>query len=178
VSGALLTLLLVGAVIGRFLGGRFVDRGLRLVVALAATVMLTLGMSGFALAGSVPVAALAAGFVGVGGSLFMVSVMAHLADMGGGTRRYGALFSWESLGGLAAFVVVLGLFDVLTFPMVFGGLAAALAVSVALVAASGMPHRVSPSPSAPMTPAWNAAGSFRSSASSASQPWPSRRSCS
>jgi MFS transporter, DHA1 family, multidrug resistance protein len=151
VSGGLLALLLVGAVVGRFLGGRFVDRGLRLVVALAATVMLTVGMAGFALAGSVPVAALAAVLVGAGGSLFMVSVMAHLADLCGGTSRYGVLFSWESFGGLAAFVVVLGLFDVLTFPMVFGGLAAALVVSIALVAASGMPHRVSPSPSTPMT---------------------------
>lgn len=151
VSGGILAVLLVGAVVGRFLGGRFVDRGFRLVVALAATVMLTLGMAGFALAGSVAVAALAAVFVGVGGSLFMVSVMAHLADLGGGTRRYGALFSWESFGGLAAFVVVLGLLDVLTFPVVFGGLAATLAVSVALVAASGMPRRVAPGPSAPMT---------------------------
>lgn len=151
VSGGLLTLLLVGAMIGRFLAGRFVDRGLRLVVALTATVMLSVGMAGFAVAGSVPVAALAAVLVGVGGSLFMVSVMAHLADLGGGTKRYGALFSWEAFGGLAAFVVVLGLFDLLTFPMVFGALAAAVAVSVALVAVSGMPRRVIPSPSAPMT---------------------------
>lgn len=151
VSGGLLTILLVGAVIGRFVGGRFVDRGLRLAVALAATIMLTVGMAGFALAGSVPAAAVAAVLVGVGGSLFMVAAMAHLADLGGGTKRYGALFSWESLGGLAAFVVVLGLFDVLTFPMIFGALAAALAVSVALVAASGMPHRAAPSPTTPTT---------------------------
>ena len=151
VSSGLLALLLVGAVAGRFLGGRLVDRGLRVGVALSATVMLTMGMAGFALTGSVPIAAVAAVLVGVGGALFMVSVMAHLADLGGGTRRYGALFSWESFGGLAAFAVVLGLFDVVTFPRVFGALAAAVAVSVALVAVSGMPHRVVPSPAAPMT---------------------------
>lgn len=153
ISGGLLTLQLLGAVMGRVVAGRLVDRGWRLVIAVGATVMLTVGMCGFALAGSVSVAALAAVLVGVGGSLFMVSVLAHLADLGGGTKRYGALFSWENFGGLAAFVLVLALVDVITLPMIFAGLAAALAVSCGFVVVAGIPRRVAAGPTAVMSTA-------------------------
>ena len=144
VSGGLLTLELAGSVIGRLVAGGLVDRGRRRSLAVTATLLLTLGLVGFAAAPGVAVAAVAAVLVGLGGAGFMVTVLAHLADLGGGTQRYGALFSWETFGGLVAFVLVLGLFDLLSLPVVFAGLAVATALAAVLVARAGLPEAVAP----------------------------------
>jgi DHA1 family multidrug resistance protein-like MFS transporter len=138
-TGVLLATQTLAALLARPVAGRLTDRGSRAGIAVAAATLLGGGMVGYALAGSLPSAAVAAVAVGTGAACFEVPVLAYVADRDASPRGYGRLLSFESRGALLAFTGVFLVLDRVGYRSLFLAAAVAFALAAALVAAARLP---------------------------------------
>lgn len=130
--GLLVALELAVSVVVRPIAGVLADTRERRYVAGAGALLYGLSCAGFALAGSLPVAYLAAIFGGIGGALLWVSVRAIISErLARDSAVYPRLLSAQETGTWVAFVVGLTLLSFTDFRWVFLGCAAACLLGAA-----------------------------------------------
>ncbi|GAA2612790.1 MULTISPECIES: MFS transporter [Streptomyces] len=134
--GALIAFEAVLSLIVRPLAGELADRFDQRRVAAAGAGLYALSFAGYALAGSLVGAFVAAGLGGAGGALFWVGLRAWTGQRsqgggGDGTAAYGRLLSAEGQGAFVGYLVAFSLLERGGYPLLFWLGSAACAVAAA-----------------------------------------------